>query len=486
MVNFLHSIYALNTSRLPLLRILSLLGVTAGVIFFVPDEFIIGGKETLIAAAILLTLSLAEALKWLNTGTVFGFAQGISIISFIVAYPLSAVVHLVRSDRIRLGFYHLTDYSSSELGLIWHSLFLIALAYIALRLGIYRNDPPQDEQPLSFNQSLPLLFILGVVFIAIGLWANVELFNISGMNLTALTVVDRSSVFEMGSARFYFMGRWLAWGIFFVLLYSLGCTTKYRSFVENTWLPIAIFIMLANSFWRGGRGEGAMSIMPILFVTARFNRVIHRKILLVITVSLIAYMALVTLARTGDNRTGLWLQVLDWQLGRFSMVGLSVRMVQRFGYDWGLSMLASLIDVFNAPFYLIMKISPIPALNKIVNFTGLYLLGDPNKTGIVPGSICELYFNFGFFGVLIGYFLLGKLISFIAYLIHTSNTVGTTMLSTYIIILICMNIIPGPAMEWIYRLVTIGLPFLVYWFIERLSIKIVFGQSNRSLAAKSS
>ena len=210
--------------------------------------------------------------------------------------------------------------------------------------------------------------------------------------------------------------------------------------------------------------------MPGLLLFKRLRPNYPKLVVILLAVILLAYISAVTLIRstvkgTAPSVEDSQISVLDWQAGRFAMIGLSQEMVEKQGLAWGATLYEGLINALNAPFILFKQDPLLEAPRGINSYVGEYLVGDPDRLGIVPGTICEFYYNFGLIGVALGYFLVGKFGQVCIRTMQRTTSPGLFCISSYALVLICTGIIPGTATAWIYHLVTLGFPavFLFGW-----------------------
>ena len=219
-------------------------------------------------------------------------------------------------------------------------------------------------------------------------------------------------------------------------------------------------------------------MLPMVLMAFRLHPAASEQSIRALGVMVLFYIVSVTLLRGGGDAASPVADVFDWHAGRFSMVGLSLEMAGYYGHDWGLTMLAPLLQTLNAPFYLLRLEEPFPVPYAITNLTGMYLLGDPGRTGIVPGSICELLYSFGIVGVPVGYYLIGRMVAFTSKHAESGATVGGTMVAFYVIILVCTGIIPGTMTTWVYILMIYGFPCILLWALELTGLFRLIQASN--------
>jgi oligosaccharide repeat unit polymerase len=234
-----------------------------------------------------------------------------------------------------------------------------------------------------------------------------------------------------------------------------------------------------NIFWTGGRASVIIALIPGLFLLRQIRTKYSNFAVIFVGLLISVYFVIVTLMRnfapSAFSSDELLIDVLDWHVGRFSMIGLGVEMVNRNGFAWGSTLFEGLANTINAPLVLLKLPQIVQAPQGITSVVGMYLVGNPQMTGIVPGTICELYYNFGLFGVAGGYFLIGVLLKKSIKLIQNTKSMGVFTLSVYIITLICTSFIPGTFTSWVYYLPTMGFPVFCLFACELLFKKGIYG-----------
>ena len=150
------------------------------------------------------------------------------------------------------------------------------------------------------------------------------------------------------------------------------------------------------------------------------------------------------------------------------MIGVGIEMLERYGYALGSTFLEGIVSAINTPFLLFKTSLLVSQPYGVTNFVGMHLRGAPHITSIVPGTICEFYFNFGIIGVIIGYYLVGRFATFCSEKIMETTSLGTVAILSYVLALICTSIIPGTTTTWIYKFVTNGFPAVCLFLFESL------------------
>jgi oligosaccharide repeat unit polymerase len=391
--------------------------------------------------------------------------------SFIITYPVSALFHFIGEQESSRGFFDIVrvsgDYPEANL---YFAIMLMIVAALCLWYPLHKDGKKDIKGQPEVYINTTLLFALGAIFTVLGLLGTFLLFSDSYSIVQEISRVDRAREIAAGGAKYYFMSRWLSWGLTFIAIGILKKTERNISIFAYGFTAMIIFTVLMNTRWAGGRSEGLLGVLPLLIIISRTMPKLQTKINNNAVFVLVVYIIYITAERRGqvaDAYTSI-VSFFDWQAGRFSMIGLSIEMVQNYGYAYGKTFLEGIIATINAPFILLKLPSLLPQATGITNVVGGYLFNDSTVTGVVPGIILELYYNFGIVGVAVGFYLIGKFAAACTRAVDTGTTVGEVLLSSYCLILICTSIIPGTSSIWVYLLITLGLPAICLYSVERI------------------
>ena len=442
----------------------------------------------ILAAAVLLTSAGMLIRAAVRTGS---FLNGYTLVlaTFLLTYPLSAFVHLTGASYISLGFYEIAALDRpTQLHHVYLSLTLVLLAQLALWWGLAPARPPAPASgPHLIRVRSRLLLLAGIVFTLVGLVGSYRLFSASGELVEDVATIDRARQLSEGSARYVFMSTWLSWGIIFLLTaFMVSRFSKSHAKLTLAALVGGSACMFLNLFWTGSRAENLLAVLPLFFVVNKIARRQFRPFALVTVAGIAGIIVFETVARTatmvnggldllaqGQISPGQFLAnqlaaVLDWQMGRYPTISLAFDMVNQYGHAFGSTLLQGLAMTVNAPATLLHIPLKVPEPVAMTALVGQYIYQDPSINGVVPGTLAELYFNFGTLGVLGGFFVIGRLARYCISIAHTAVDIGTSLLSFYIITLLCLWAIPMTATIGVYLLATRGLPILIFVAIEQI------------------
>jgi len=399
--------------------------------------------------------------------------------SFLIAYPMSGIIHLLNLKNISRGFNDLLTSNNSEFYILY-SVALVVVAYISLIFGKYwKNNNDSTQYLISqkiFYTKTSLIFLFAIFFIILGSFGVLMSASTSEFGFfNALTTLDRAREIDIGFAKFFFISRWLSWGVLF-LFYALTSIHLFNiKYVRISLIILAILISLLNLYASGGRSEALLSILPIIYLTIVTNPKLKKPITLATLLLLIFYMLNVTTQRNVDytevSVVNILGDLIDWQLGRFSTIALAFDFTNNYGFNYGATIISGISDVINLFLKLFIDYK-IDFFKAITYYTGDYILGDYTKTGIVPGSICDLYFNFGIFGVVVGYFFLARFINYLNLKINLTRSLGAFCTYYYLVILLVVTFIPGTASAFMQYLVSFAFPpilLMLYDKFKRIS-----------------
>jgi hypothetical protein len=482
-------------------RLLAAIAVLVATTLLVRGERLDAPYAGLLAAALLVVCSAMLLRAAVKTGS---FMNGYTLVlgTFLLTYPLSAFVHLTGTDYVSLGFYEIAALDPhTQFHHAYLSLTLVFLAQLALWWGLApaRLASPQRGPQLVRVRST-LLVLAGVVFTLIGIAGTYLLFSGSGDPLQDISTIDPAKQLAAGSARFAFMSTWLSWGIIFLLTaFLVSRFSKNHPRVTLAALVCGSTCMVLNLFWTGGRAENLLAVLPLIFVVKKISPRHFRPFVSIVAIGVMGVIVFETIARTTtmvDSGLDFLVQgqispsqflanqlaaVLDWQMGRYPTISLAFDMAGRYGHALGSTLLQGLTMTINAPATLLHIPLKVPEPVPISALAGQFIYGDPSINGVVPGTLAELYFNFGAPGVFGGFFVIGKIAKYCISATHSAKDSGTLLLSFYILAMLCTSTIPMTATIILYGMATIGFPILVFCAVEQIVIHSVTPQPRNAV-----
>ena len=412
----------------------------------------------------------------------------LALISFAVCYPLSAVVHFLRDQRELRGYYQLGALSGQHNAYVYASLALVLLALVAFWLGLgVRTGAPKPVKPKPAVASALLLTVSGLFFVAVGLLGVVWL--LEGEDIyDVLTTVDRSRyTVGGGTARYAFLSHWYSWGVIFLLLAWVIRGRILSSFRQRVAFGAALFLLPVTIFYVGGRAYIFVWFATFILVLRHFTVRLSRLFIAALLLGYVVIALTISQQRAGAYRgiqpayIGDYLtDIVDWEYGRFSMIGAGIELVDARGHGWGESTLFGLVYVVAMPYHYFRAPLPIqqpqPAFATMTNYLTGSQLGH-----IVPGAISDLYYDFGVFGVAVGCYLLGRFVRFAGARYENSHYTGSICFWAYTAVVLAVWTLPLSLTGWVAAVVTDGVPPICLVILEAASRSGV-GFDRRSLS----
>lgn len=335
-----------------------------------------------------------------KSGSLFNF-RTILLLNYAAVSLLSGVVHLLRIPGVPRGFYDVTS-APPEVALTATLGSLLGLLGLTagLSLGNFRT-----ERVVPANMSRRSIFAIVIVGVGITPLVFQSLRRVEKIAETANTT--RVLFFEAGDARFVYMSQWVVWLIAFAVLF-FSSTRLYKSniFAQTSLLGGVILIATTLS-WTGGRAVLIVMTLPLLLTL--MAKIRNLKWLLLPALLVVAFFNLVSISNTrfaNSTSSSSLFSWLDWEWGRYSMLGFAEQEVESRGYLFGESFAWAFSNVSGGVLKLLGVQPPENGLRSVPSITGEVLLGN-DQTYVVAGLNSELFLNFGFTGIVVGLFLLG-------------------------------------------------------------------------------
>lgn len=334
--------------------------------------------------------------------------RSIIIAMYIVVNVASGVAHLSGIETSNRGYFDLLQHPERILvATLTSCLGLIVLCAGCLRrLGDAPKGASASVSTLA-GTGAPLFVSALIMFPAVaGALASIR-------SYAATLDTERIISLDGGLARLGFLSQWSTWVISFIFL-ALCATRIGRSRFLVVCLLLASCVVIVSSLaWTGGRAIAVMMSLPlVLAVWAILGKF---RLVLAIALSLAAagYSASVIASRTANyasDNFGL-VSAIDWQFGRFSMMGFADEYVSGNGYLLGETILSGVLSVPFGVLKLLGLADGVVLPRSVTEISGDHLLGSSSATYVVPGMSAELYVNFGLLGIVLGYYFLGRIIA---------------------------------------------------------------------------
>jgi hypothetical protein len=343
---------------------------------------------------------------------------------------VSGIAHLFNSqnqDRsVRVYFDAVNSLDADQLD--W-TIVIAGIGLFALCAGAFIGLP---AKPLGPRRPAPLpaydramIPVLLLVITPISLIALVRIREYAAtLDVFGGRIISTSG----GFARYAFLTNWAVWAVsLFIIWYAY---TRWGMRANST---TAALLLLAGGVaiaavlsWSGGRALAIVMTVPVVLVVLPLLRLSRFSLILFGSAVALIYMVriqVLTSGRLSNSRlTSGPAEWLDWEWGRFSMLGFAVQHKEVYGALGGETVvngLARFVDGFAR----LAGAGPTEYDSRMaMEVAGEYLLNSSSAIYVVPGLVSEMYMNFGSLGVVFGMGGLGLLCGWVDAKVEASQT----------------------------------------------------------------
>lgn len=363
------------------------------------------------------------------SGRILNF-RSLVIFSYVIVLIFSGLAHASNDSLSDAGFVTLNTDSQA---FYFASLMAIA-GLIGLCLGCLVNFPSrrmrasrQAGTPFTLGREGVLLLSVGILLIPVTLYATYI------MRQYAQSVTgDRIVSVGEGYARYSFLSNWFTWAISFTAIGLLSTRLRKSRLLSSMVVGLAAFVIAGSLAWNGGRSIILLMTFPLIITLLPNLRGMKWVLLPFGGLALLSYIVEVSNRRLGTSEGMDLIGWLDWQWGRFSMLGWSRAQVSEGGLLWGETLWSGIRSVLFGIFGFLGVNGQEPNLYSVTQITGSSILNDVSSTFIVPGVVAELYLNFGFFGIFMGMLLLGQAARWVDIRFFSATSAGQALAFAYI------------------------------------------------------
>jgi uncharacterized membrane protein YsdA (DUF1294 family) len=385
------------------------------------------------------------------------------ILVYVMTELVSGIVHLSRVHGASRGYFDVLSTGSDRAmatAVFASVLGLVALCVACLKgmPNVATREPPNIDHIWLTGDEKIFVSLTTIVMIPITVLATVQI-----QSYVQAIASSRVIALSEGNARFSYLSNWLVWAICFLAIGLVASRAGRSRFLVLCVLASSIVGIALALQWNGGRSVIVALALPLILVFLPRVRGLLWFALPLGGVAALAYIAYITGVRTaGTSSTGSSITTwLDWEWGRFSMLGWSAEYVESNGYLLGETFGAGLASVLLGVFRLVgIPIANPPWLTS-TQVSGSDILGNAGMIHIVPGFSAELFLNFGMVGVVAGYYLLGRLASWVDGRYFESPTVLIQLLFAYLGTLLVFRSMAADSGSIPAYIIYTGLPLLV-------------------------
>lgn len=405
-------------------------------------------------------------------GTQMNFCS-LLLYTYVVAYPFSGLVHLADVEGSNRGYFDLLQ--GSNRSYITGAAAITLVGGFALVMGV-NSARPRDHRLPPMNMAKPkisaseqrLMVVMALVCGVAGITGLMK------MNAYAREVgLTRIIGVNQGLARYAYTSTWIVWSIAIAVILVWYWTAKKRNPLVAAALTASGGVLIAMTlFWTGGRSIILLMTLPLIIIMWPAIRGLRIASVLVGGAAIAYYAISITQVRTaGSHQSGqIMASSIDWQWGRFSLLGFSQEWVQNHGFLFGQTLLSSISNIVYGTLSLVgINIPKVHYIN-ILEVTGSGIIGDPSAVHIVPGMNAELYLNFGYVGVVAGNYILGRTAAWTDNRLASCQTPAEALLLAYFGSLLVLRTVIAESGALLGYLVFRGAPLIILAVLVHLTV----------------
>lgn len=389
------------------------------------------------------------------------------ILNYILIQPISGILHLSGSSSG--GFYDLLagDPNSPLIATVNCILGMVALCIACMRAAVPDRKHNVAVHTLWLTRSEILVIIVALVLITGPAWNALQ----SMYSYVEDVEIARVILIDGGLARYGVIANWLVWIISFVALLLVGRKASPQPIVTLTVIAISVLLIVASLNWTGGRTIGLMMALPLIMIVLPRVRTVSWLLFPLLSLYLLLNATTISQTRSDSifNGQGVsFVNWLEWEWGRFSLSGFANDYVRQNGLLYGETFWAGMVNVLViGPLKLLGFSPPEFGFRSLTQIAGEGLLGDSNQIFVVPGLNAELYLNFGLSGVVIGYYILGRICGLVDSWISRAGGTLELFALLYIAAVLVLRTISADSGSIYYYIFYSGLPVVACAIVAR-------------------
>lgn len=388
------------------------------------------------------------------------------ILNCVLVNNLSGVAHLMNEPGASRGFYDLLT-EPTQVGLE-NATFGAILGLGAVCVACLHKLPPKPAADISLTEPWLVreekwwLVLITIGLLPVAFMATMQIQGIAA-SLNSTRIISLTD----GNARFSYFSNWLVWVVSFVAIFLVASRAGRSRFFVLLVAAGSVVSIAATMAWTGGRSVVIVMVLPIVLVLLPRLRGVRLLAVPAAIVVALVYMVSISERRSttdaGFNLTT-W---LDWEWGRYSMMGFATDYVAVNGHAYGETLLASFSNISLGTLRLLGIYVPNPQFRTSTQLSGESIL---NSTAnyIVPGFSAEMYINFGFVGLVVGYYLLGRIANWVDRRYLAASSVLIKLTFAYFGTLIVFRTVAADSGSLMSYVLYSGFPLLVMVVLSKL------------------
>jgi oligosaccharide repeat unit polymerase len=398
-------------------------------------------------------------------------------------HPLSGVVHLAAMGSHR-GYFDLLNYSS-DYHVQANLVTVVGLLFLVLgsnkKTFVRSRTVSTVETPLSGRDQLIAFLFIYCLIAPLAIYGMVRVGEVAG-NFENARVIELRG----GTARFGFMSHWVAWVVTVSAIYVINKIQSRHSVLVLIILLCAVGAIGVSLAWAGGRSILLVMSFPIIMYAMPRLQSLRAPSIAGGALALLIYVIVISETRSSSFFSGRGVDLgnwLDWEWGRYSIIGTSAEYVRSRGFLYGETFVSGLLAVILPILSVVGVDGPSTGMLTSTNITSLMLFGNYNFIHVVPGFSAELFVNFGVVGVAAGYAVLGRASWWVDSRLHQASSAFQKIFLYYIGSLLVFRVMPTGFSSFLFYLLYSGGPLLlivgVSWFFGKRNDKLMLVRSER-------
>lgn len=402
----------------------------------------------------------------------FPWVTKLTILNFVLAIPMSGLVHLSTVRGVARGYYDLS--LTTRIDELFTATVACGLAGMGLVLGSYWAGVSPELQGVARERlrlpGVAAAIVLGVALLTapVALQANRRMGEYA-----EATEQSRIITVASGEAVHYYMATWWPWAIALAAVALLSGGLK-RSPLSVAVVAGASLAMVAYVLaWTGGRTLVLVVAAPLVAVVFPLLRKIRWTFLATGAVVAGIFIWRVSQIRSGARTDFLsvWAWI-DWQWGRFSMMGFAHDYSEAHGPLWGETLAnALLLPVQSSADLVGWSVAPSLHPRSAGEITSYSITADASATHVVPGLAGELMLNFGFAGLFVGFLLLGWAVRKVDRRFSAAENAIAKLLWAYVGSLCIFRTVTSTLDAFVAYFIFTGSPLLAAYILTTVVIK---------------
>lgn len=415
--------------------------------------------ELLLTSLIVFALTGCALAIWTvrKTRRVLTF-QFLVLVNYVAINLFSGVFHFLDLGVRRGYFDAVGSLKPSQLGQL---VAIQGIGLLGLCIGLQVLSPAAEmptgsSHPRLFRFDQFLLLSATVIILPISL---ISLVRIRAYASSLEVFGGRIISVDGGMARYAFLSQWLVWAISFAVIWLAYSPLRKSGRSLFVAAVVGLLLIIASMSWTGGRSIVLVFTLPLILVLLPFLP--RSKFTTLISgisgiMVLLLYASRISASRTATSRqgTGNFADWLDWEWGRFSMLGLGVNYVNEKGNLFGETFLTSIGQVLS-----FLATDPLDSRSS-TTIAGTEIFNSNSVRYLAPGLSFELYINFGVLGVFLGYALVGWACRRIDHQFIATPSVIARLMWAYVGTVLVFRVLPADPSALVQALIYAGTPLI--------------------------